>query len=122
MASSLKDKEALERWRKRCRGSQECHSLRPPRESPTEKSRRIRRLLQDYRAFVEYYFPHYTYNEALGRSIPSAPFHLAAAKTIRDTPNLKAVFQWARGHAKSTHMDVFIPLWLRRTASSASAS
>jgi hypothetical protein len=24
-----------------------------------------------------------------------------------------AVFQWARGHAKSTHMNCFIPLWLK---------
>ena len=110
--ASLKNKEALERWKKRCEEVKSATAFRP-KETPTEKTRRIRQLLGDYRAFVEYYFPHYTYNEELERSIPSAPFHLAAAKAIRDTRNLKAVFQWARGHAKSTHMDVFIPLWLK---------
>ena len=29
-----------------------------------------------------------------------------------ETPNLKAVFMWPRGHAKSTHFDIFMPLWL----------
>lgn len=110
--ASAKDREALERWRKHCEEVKSSTSF-SSKETPTEKTRRIHKLLGDYRAFVEYYFPHYTYNEVLGRSIPSAPFHLAAAKSIRDTPNLKAVFQWARGHAKSTHMDVFIPLWLK---------
>ena len=25
---------------------------------------------------------------------------------------MRAVYKWARGHAKSTHMDVMIPMWL----------
>ena len=44
--------------------------------------------------------------------IHNAPFHTKAALKIRNTPNLKAVFKWPRGHAKSTHIGVFIPLWL----------
>lgn len=42
----------------------------------------------------------------------NAPFHNEAARKIRSTPDLKAVFMWPRGHAKSTHMDIFVPLWL----------
>ncbi len=44
--------------------------------------------------------------------IHNAPFHNAAAAKVKGTPNLKAVFMWPRGHAKSTHMDIFVPLWL----------
>ena len=110
--ASIKNKEVLERWKLRCEEVKSATAF-ASKETPTEQRKRILHLLSDYNAFVEYYFPHYTYNEVLGRSIPSAPFHLAAAKKIRDTPNLKAVFQWARGHAKSTHMDVFVPLWLK---------
>ena len=46
------------------------------------------------------------------RVIHSAPFHNEAARKIKETANLKAVFKWPRGHAKSTHMDIFVPLWL----------
>ena len=104
--ASAKEREVLERWKKRCEEVKSCTAF-IAKETPTEKTKRIQKLLGDYHTFVEYYFPHYTYNVDLGLSVPSAPFHLAAAKSIRDTPNLKAVFQWARGHAKSTHMDVF---------------
>ena len=38
--------------------------------------------------------------------------HNAAAMKVKNTPNLKAVFKWPRGHAKSTHFDIFLPLWL----------
>lgn len=44
--------------------------------------------------------------------VHNAPFHTAAARKVKNTPNLKAVFMWPRGHAKSTHFDIFIPLWL----------
>ena len=87
------------------------------RETKAEKERRIRRLQQNYAAFCEYYFPHFlqlrdkTTGEVI-RTIHNAPFHNAAARKVRETPNLKAVFMWPRGHAKSTHMDVFLPLWL----------
>ena len=35
------------------------------------------------------------------------------AKYILEHPKARAVFEWARGHAKSTHMGVFVPLWLK---------
>ena len=91
-------------------------SLMAP-ESKSDKVRRIMRLQQNYAAFCEYYFPHFlqlkdkTTGEVL-RTIHNAPFHNQAARKVRNAPNLKAVFMWPRGHAKSTHMDVFLPLWL----------
>jgi hypothetical protein len=82
-------------------------------ESNADKLKRIRRLRNDYAAFVKYYFPHWCTDKDTGKLIPSAKFHIDAANRIRKTRQLKAVFKWARGHAKSTHMDVFIPMFLK---------
>ena len=74
-------------------------------------------MQQCYAGFCEYYFPHFLTlrDKVTGepvRIIHNAPFHNSAALKIKNTPNLKAVFKWPRGHAKSTHMDIFMPLWL----------
>ncbi len=87
------------------------------RETKVEKEKRIARLQHNYAAFCEYYFPHFLQlrDKTTGkviRTIHNAPFHNQAARKVRETANLKAVFMWPRGHAKSTHMDVFLPLWL----------
>jgi len=111
-------KRVQEEWREHCRQIQsltDTDSL--ARENATQKEQRIRRLLKDYAAFCEYYFPHFLQlrDKATGevvRTIYNAPFHNAAAKKVKESPNLKAVFKWPRGHAKSTHFDIFIPLWL----------
>lgn len=86
-------------------------------ESKMEREGRIKRLRRNYAAFCEYYFPHFLQlrDKTTGkvvRTIHNAPFHNQAANSIRNSANLKAVFMWPRGHAKSTHMDVFVPLWL----------
>ena len=112
-------KEAFEKWQEHCRELQALTkvSLAVSKETPAEKDRRIRRLLANYDEFCEYYFAHFLVlkDKATGeviRTIHNAPFHTKAARLIKNTPNLKAVFKWPRGHAKSTHIGVFIPLWL----------
>lgn len=112
-------KVALEKWREHCRDVQSMTgvSLAVARESPAERDRRIKRLLSNYNEFCEYYFAHFMTlrDKSTGevvKVIHNAPFHTKAAMKIRNTPNLKAVFKWPRGHAKSTHIGVFIPLWL----------
>lgn len=109
---------AYERWRERCKEVQSITDVTTLRkESSVEKERRLRRLQANYAAFCEYYFPHFmqmrdkTTGEVT-KTIHNAPFHNAAAQKVKSTPNLKAVFMWPRGHAKSTHMDIFLPLWL----------
>ncbi len=82
-------------------------------ESKEDRNKRIERLRANYREFVDYYFPHYTTDKKTGKSTASAGFHIRAANKVLKEHNLKAVFIWARGHAKSTHFDVFIPLWLK---------
>lgn len=112
-------KRAIEQWKAHCERVQSltAASMAVSAETPTERSGRIKRLLTDYAAFCEYYFPHYltlrdkATGEAL-RVVRNAPFHNAAAMKVKGTPDLKAVFKWPRGHAKSTHFDIFLPLWL----------
>lgn len=118
MATAAEKKQAYEQWKEHCRRVQSITDTSAmARETPTERDRRKQRLLNNYAAFCEYYFPHYlqlsdkTTGKPL-RTIHNAPFHNSAAQKVRTTPNLKAVFKWPRGHAKSTHFDIFIPLWL----------
>lgn len=75
-------------------------------ESRQVQHARIERAKKDYAFFVKTYFPHIA-RTACGK------FQLDAASYILKNPNTRAVFEWARGHAKSTHMGVFIPLWLK---------
>ena len=82
-------------------------------ETPEAKKARIKRLLSDYNEFVVYYFPHYVTNKDTGKITPCAKFQIDAANTVRKNKNLKGVFKWARGHAKSTHFDIFIPMLLK---------
>ena len=108
----LTPREALEQWQQHCAHVQQATDLRPG-ETPRERERRLRRLRSDYAAFVDYYFPHYTVNPRTGQHTPCAPFHIKAAKEVKANKNLRAVYQWHRGAAKSTHLDIFIPLWLK---------
>ncbi|MDX9747415.1 MAG: hypothetical protein RBT57_02840 [Paludibacter sp.] len=75
-------------------------------EKKADQLARIRRARKDYAYFVEYYFPHFA-------KCKTGKFQVKAANYILQNKNSKAVFKWARAHAKSTHMDVFIPLWLK---------
>ena len=112
-------KEAFERWKEHCREVQTLTtvSMSIAKETPVERDRRIKRLLSNYDEFCEYYFAHFLTlrDKATGdviKTVHNAPFHTQAAIKIKNSPNLKAVFKWPRAHAKSTHIGVFIPLWL----------
>lgn len=105
-------KEALARWRQICNTIQSMSTVNAA-ESKAAQLKRVEHVRKDYAAFVEYYFPHYCTDKDSGLIIPSAKFHIKASKDIIDNRTIKAVYQWARGHAKSTHMDVFIPMWLK---------
>ena len=108
MATAAEKKLAYEQWKERCKQVQSFTDTSLMRkETPIEKEKRIRRLQSNYAAFCEYYFPHFlqlrdkTTGEVI-RTIHNAPFHNQAAQKVKNTPNLKAVFMWPRGHAKST--------------------
>ena len=104
-------KAARERWDKHCLEVSNFTFVNP--ETPEEKAKRIVILRKDYRKFVEYYFPHWTKDRVTGKTIPSAKFHIRAANEIKNNKQGIFVRIWARGHAKSTHTNVFTPLWLK---------
>jgi hypothetical protein len=112
MAGKRTIKEVLSAWEVHTENIQTNTAVNP-HETKAEQLARIKRARRDYDYFTEYYFPHWCKDEKTDRIIPNAKFHNRAAKKILANRNLKAVFMWARGHAKSTHMDVFIPLWLK---------
>jgi hypothetical protein len=109
--AKAEEKNALKRWEEH-NAIVDSGTFIDPGENKAQQLDRIRRVRKNYAAFVEYYFPHWCTDKNTGTVTPSAKFHIDAANKIKNTANLTAVFKWARGHAKSTHMDVFIPMWL----------
>ena len=75
-------------------------------ESKATQEQRKNRAKKDYAYFVRTYFPDTA-------KCKCGAFQIEAADYLKNTPNARAVFEWARGHAKSTHMGVLIPLWLK---------
>ena len=112
MATKANINDALEQWKKHCETVQNSTTINVA-ESEKDKLARIKKVRGDYAAFVAYYFPHYTVNPETGKTTPCADFHIKAANKVKKERNLKAVFKWHRGAAKSTHLDIFIPLWLK---------
>lgn len=118
MPTQTEIKQALELWKERCKTVQQMTDtadLKP--ETPAKRDKRIEKLRKSYHLFCEYYFPHFQQlrDKTTGKiikTVHNAPFHNEAARKVISTPNLKAVFKWPRGHAKSTHFDIFMPLWL----------
>lgn len=104
MATGIENR-ALIRWKEWCSTVQE-HTPINSNEPKETAIARIERARKDYAFFVEYYFPHFAKSK-------TGQFHINAAKKILHSKNLKAVFKWARAHAKSTHMTIIIPLWLK---------
>ncbi len=104
--------DTLKQWKKLCETVQNSTTINVA-ESEKDKLARIKKVRSDYAAFVDYYFPHYTVNPETGKTTPCADFHIRAANKVKKERNLKAVFKWHRGAAKSTHLDIFIPLWLK---------
>ncbi len=99
--------EAYEKWLLQCKTIREATDTnRLKTETTKEKEQRIESLKKDYSKFVEYYFPHLATSKV-------GKFHIQAAKKILKTKNLKAVFEWARGHAKSMTFCCMIPMWLK---------
>ena len=69
------------------------------------RSKRVAKAKKNYNYFVATYFPLIARKEC-------AKFQIDAANHIKENPHTKALFEWARGHAKSTHISLLIPLWL----------
>jgi len=99
-------KKQLEEWEIYVKNLQAATPQYSISETEQEKQARIESLKNDYEAFVEYYF------YAITRGTKSARFHIQTANQIAKNPKIRIILEWARGHAKSTHVSLFIPLWL----------
>lgn len=75
-------------------------------QTESERLNLIKRLRTDYAFFVEHCFPHYAKTKC-------GWFHIKAANKILQGKYIRLLLMWARAHAKSTHANVFIPLWLK---------
>lgn len=88
------------------------NSARVDKNEPiAEKNKRIEKAVNDYQFFCEYYFSHLVKDEE-GVVVKNGKFHNEAAIKIKFNRRLKALFEWARSHAKTTHMVTIIPMWL----------
>lgn len=97
------NKQLLERWNERV--SNITRSGFSFNESEEDRAVRVARAQRDYAYFVTTYFPHLA-------TKPTARFQSEAAEWIAKEERARALFEWARGHAKSSHMGCLIPLWL----------
>lgn len=99
------DKRSLQEWNDHCKYVMNSTRVRA-NETAGNKADRIKRAKTDYAFFVQEYFPHYA-------TVDCAPFHIRLAEKIKRSKNLRAQARWFRGAAKSVHVDILIPMWLK---------
>lgn len=99
-----RDNQALERFNLLKERAMRATADRPL-ETRLQKAERIERDRNKYQHFVADYFPHYATAEC-------GWFHIAAAKLILKHKFIRFLAMWARAHAKSTHFNIMIPMWL----------
>ena len=102
LAKKIKRQEA--EWEELCAQIQSATSTLPVGDA-IEQQKRIERSNRDYAFFVPTYFPHLA-------SKPTADFQIDAANKVLEDDRFRGVFEWARGHAKSTHISLCEPMWL----------
>jgi predicted phage terminase large subunit-like protein len=100
----LKDRDALKKWDAYRKSVLQSTQIDID-ESETDKKSRIASLKVDFVAFCKYYFPKYCKAEF-------ADFQKKAAREIENNQVLVAVLAWARDHAKSVIVDLFLPAYL----------
>lgn len=98
--------EQYKQWQIECERYKNCDYKFATTETKATQQRRINRAKKDYSYFVSTYFPEIA-------RCKCGQFQIEAAEYILNHPNARAVFEWARGHAKSTHFCVLVPLWLK---------
>lgn len=100
-----REKDAIKRWKEQCRYVESMTENSRP-ETLVERMNNILKSQNNYDYFCERYFPHYC-------KCKNGKFQTQAARYVKSHINMKAVFMWPRGHAKSTHFTIMIPLWLK---------
>lgn len=101
-----RDKKALQDYYESARKIASQQASADPHEPASVKAARIQRLLGNFTAFCEYYFPAFCQS-------PFGWFHKAAARRIIADPTIFAVLEWPRAHSKSVFSDVMLPMYLK---------
>jgi len=101
---NVKTTELELRWKQRVEWIMSADFVLP--DTPAEKDARIERARKDYPFFVDTYFSHLARKKC-------GKFQIDAAKYLLGHKETRALFEWARGHAKSSHLSLMIPLWLK---------
>lgn len=104
MSVKKEDKLSLERYLDKLRMIRQYSNVNL-NETKAEKKERIEKAKKDYRFCVSYYFPHYATSEC-------GDFQVEAAEFLKANKECIDAEIWARGHAKSTHMDIITLFWL----------
>lgn len=76
-----------------------------PPETPEQKKGRLAKAKWDYSYFCEYYFDEYC-------EVENAEYHNEIAHEILHNPKINLFNIIFRGGAKSTHVNLFTPIWL----------
>ena len=98
------EQQALQRYQEQLEHIRE--SARPEVvQTAEQKEARLKRAKKDYNFFVNHYFPHWAKADC-------ADFHINTAGRVLRNKDIALILEWARGLAKSTHVDVFLPMWL----------
>lgn len=109
---NLERKTTLKEFEEHCQKISEATGI-DRKETLLAKKTRIAYLLNDFNAFVQHYFPHYTYDAARDCYIDCADFHIEWANAVANDENFFGVAEWPREHSKSVVNNIFIPLWLK---------
>lgn len=107
MAKADRRKQQEAEWQALCAFIQEQTRQSPGNDnaSALEREKRVAKSRKDYGAFVATYFSHIA-------TKPTAKFQKDAANYVLTTDRARAGFEWARGHAKSTHISMIEPMWI----------
>lgn len=97
-------KRSLEDWKLHCEQIQNSTTVDLYESKETQEERK-KRALRDYNYYVKTYFSTLADSDC-------ADFHVDFANKVLKNPNKIGVAEWPREHAKSMHVDVFIPMWL----------
>lgn len=104
MANAARRKQQEAEWLELCSRIQAATSTLAGVTSP-DRDKRIAKARKDYDCFVKTYYPHLA-------AKPTSKFQKEAANYVLKNDRARAVFEWARGHAKSTHISMMIPMWI----------
>lgn len=101
---NIAEKRQYEAWLKEKQAIINTNPLR--RETAEQQEESVRKAKADFVYFCQRYFTHLA-------SSDFGWFHKDAAAKIIETPDILAVLEWPREHAKSILADVMLPLFLK---------